>query len=151
MAGQLPPLQAVLAAEYADYIAVLDAMSGLRRAAPGIRACRCSTRWMTKSSADTRSSAFLQLPPTAPPRSSAPRPAWTNILPGFAITEAIRLFALESGKLPESLDKLTVPVPVDPMSGKPFTYSVADGVATLAGAPYSTPAQARHYRITLAK
>ncbi|HVK15315.1 MAG TPA: hypothetical protein VM533_00105 [Fimbriiglobus sp.] len=48
--------------------------------------------------------------------------------------EAIRLYAHENGgKLPPSLDAIKLPLPNDPVSGKPFAYSVKEGMATLTG------------------
>lgn len=70
--------------------------------------------------------------------------------------EALRLYAAEHhGKLPEKLSELTVPMPVDPFTGKPFRYKLEDGVAHLRG----TPPQGRenisafnvHYEITIRK
>lgn len=50
------------------------------------------------------------------------------------VLEAIRLHALgNGGKLPATLDEIKLPLPADPYTGKPFTYSVKGGVATLAG------------------
>jgi len=49
--------------------------------------------------------------------------------------EAVRLHAhANGGNLPQSLEVVTVPVPVDPVTGTPFAYTVKDGVATLNGA-----------------
>ncbi len=147
--GQLPPLQAILAAEYADYVAILDTMSGYA-ALPPAQSLPLFDALDDKLRGGGRVSMFLQLPPSTAKIVRA-QARMDQHIARLRVAEAIRLFALDTGKLPESLDKLTVPVPVDPMNGKPFTYTVADGVATLAGAPYSAPAQARHYRITLAK
>jgi thiol-disulfide isomerase/thioredoxin len=50
------------------------------------------------------------------------------------IIEAIRLYAFSrSGTLPATLAEIKLPLPIDPLSGKPFEYSVKDGVATLGG------------------
>jgi hypothetical protein len=50
------------------------------------------------------------------------------------VIEALRLYAHENGgKLPASLDEVKLPLPVDPVSGKPFQYSVKDRTATLTG------------------
>ncbi len=51
--------------------------------------------------------------------------------------EAVRLYAAaHGGKLPASLaDVKEVPVPVDPVTGKPFGYKLADGKATLTSPP----------------
>ncbi len=50
--------------------------------------------------------------------------------------EAVRLHAAHDGKLPPSLDDITaVPVPTDPMTGKPFEYKAEGNRATLFGPP----------------
>jgi hypothetical protein len=49
--------------------------------------------------------------------------------------EALRLHAAETGKLPGSLAEIKVPVPDDPISGKPFVYKVEGGKAVLSGTP----------------
>ncbi len=50
--------------------------------------------------------------------------------------EAIRMYAAEySGRLPTKLADITVPLPVDPFTGKPFRYEVVDNVAHLKGSP----------------
>jgi len=55
------------------------------------------------------------------------------------IAEAVRLDAVKNGgKLVTSLSDLSVPVPIDPVSGKAFDYKVDGLTATLAGKP--TPA-----------
>lgn len=47
------------------------------------------------------------------------------------VIEALRIHAAAHGQWPTTLEKLDVPAPFDPMTGKAFTYSVKDGVATL--------------------
>jgi hypothetical protein len=49
--------------------------------------------------------------------------------------EALRLYAAaHEGKLPEKLADVTeVPIPPDPVTGKPFEYRLADGKATFTG------------------
>jgi hypothetical protein len=51
--------------------------------------------------------------------------------------EALRLHAAgNGGKLPARLDQITaVPIPLDPMNGKPFTYRVEGDKAVLTGPP----------------
>jgi hypothetical protein len=50
--------------------------------------------------------------------------------------EAIRLdAATNGGKLPASLGDLSVPVPADPVSGKPFAYKLDGMTAVLEGKP----------------
>lgn len=68
--------------------------------------------------------------------------------------EAIRLYAAANGgKLPASLDKIEVPLTVDPVSGKAFSYSVKDGTATIHGSTpegmEKSPAWNVRYEITI--
>jgi hypothetical protein len=67
--------------------------------------------------------------------------------------EAVRLYAHQNGgKLPEKLADLKVPEPLDPVSGKSFTYSVKDGVATLTGKnPTGLEADNRVYELKVRK
>lgn len=51
------------------------------------------------------------------------------------VVEAIRLHLAAAGKLPMKLDELSVPVPVDPATDRPFEYAVRDGAAELIGPP----------------
>ncbi len=67
--------------------------------------------------------------------------------------EAVRLHAAENGgKLPEKLADVKVTVPNDPVSGKPFGYTVKDGVATLTGTnPTGGEVDNRVYELKLRK
>jgi hypothetical protein len=70
------------------------------------------------------------------------------------IIEAIRLHAFKNdGTLPARLTDIKLPLPVDPITGKPFEYSVEKGVATLHGQnPLpGTDATNRYYEIILNK
>jgi hypothetical protein len=50
--------------------------------------------------------------------------------------EALRMYAAEhDGKLPAKLDDIRLPLPVDPATGKSFTYKVEGETAQLHGAP----------------
>ena len=50
------------------------------------------------------------------------------------VFEAIRLHgAAHGGRLPEQLQEIEVPVPSDPITGKPFEYAVRDNVGRLKG------------------
>ena len=52
--------------------------------------------------------------------------------------EALRLYAAaHDGKLPVLLADAPVPVPVDPITGKEFRYSLEGGTALLRGTPPS--------------
>ena len=70
--------------------------------------------------------------------------------------EALRMFAAEhNGVFPEKLADVTVPLPVDPFSGKPFCYELSGNTAHLRGTPpwdaKVNPALRFHYEITLRK
>ena len=63
------------------------------------------------------------------------------------VAEAIRLDAAKNGgKLPASLSDLSVPVPIDPVSGKPFEYKVDGMTAVLSGKEATTGSGRTHYR-----
>jgi hypothetical protein len=50
--------------------------------------------------------------------------------------EALRLYAADhDGKLPARLDDVPVPLPADPITGKPFPYKVVGATAHLRGTP----------------
>ena len=50
------------------------------------------------------------------------------------VIEAIRLHAFENaGKLPATLKAIKTPLPLDPVTGEAFQYSVKDDIATLTG------------------
>jgi hypothetical protein len=65
--------------------------------------------------------------------------------------EALRLHvAAHDGRLPESLDQIkAVPVPADPMTGKPFEYRLDGESAVLTGR--ASPPFRLVYRITIRK
>ena len=47
--------------------------------------------------------------------------------------EAVRLHVGKTGELPATLAATELPEPIDPVTGKSFSYTVKDGVATLHG------------------
>ena len=50
--------------------------------------------------------------------------------------EALRLYAAENhGKLPATLTDVSVPLPADPFTGKPFLYQLEAEAAQLSGRP----------------
>jgi hypothetical protein len=70
--------------------------------------------------------------------------------------EALRLHAAEhGGALPARLSDLTVPLPEDPFTGKPFRYDVSGNTAHLRGTPppaeEKNPSFNLHYEVTLQK
>jgi hypothetical protein len=59
---------------------------------------------------------------------------FTQRIAYLRVIEAIRLYAHDhDNKLPPSLDAIKLPLPVDPVTGKAFSYQVKDDVATLTG------------------
>jgi len=71
------------------------------------------------------------------------------------VIEAIRLFAdNHEGRLPKTLDEISeVPIPINPVTGKPFPYNLEGDTAVLKadGGPEKRIANQREYRIKLAK
>ncbi|MFQ3651983.1 MAG: hypothetical protein SNJ75_16800 [Gemmataceae bacterium] len=71
------------------------------------------------------------------------------------LAEAVRLHAAKTGKLPDALRSIEVPVPVDPVTGKAFTYEIKDGIAQVHGAvpkgQEKQPAFRVRYELTLRK
>ena len=68
--------------------------------------------------------------------------------------EALRMYAAENGgKFPARLEDLTVPVPIDPIHGKPFVYKIEGDAAVLrASSPVGFEAAASlHYIVTIKK
>ncbi len=71
------------------------------------------------------------------------------------VIEAIRLFAANhEGRLPKTLDEITeVPIPINPVTGKPFPYELEGDTAVLKadGGPDERITDQREYRIKLAE
>ncbi len=70
--------------------------------------------------------------------------------------EALRLHAAEhEGALPAKLSDIAVPLPVDPVTGKPFRYEATGNTAHLRGSPptglENVPVFNPHYEVTLQK
>ncbi|HMF13982.1 MAG TPA: hypothetical protein VKE94_16805, partial [Gemmataceae bacterium] len=70
--------------------------------------------------------------------------------------EALRLHAAEhDGKLPAQLAEMTVPLPADPVTGKPFSYSLEGLTAHITGSPLSSTdnptANGLRYSVTVQK
>ena len=90
--------------------------------------------------------------PTAP----GARRGWTSGSPCLRHVEALRLYAAEhDGTLPAKLSDITVPLPDDPFTGKPFRYEVAGNTAHLRGTPppgmEKDPTYNVHYDVILGK
>ena len=71
-------------------------------------------------------------------------------LAALTAVEALRAYAAANGgKLPERLDEIVeTPVPLNPMTGKPFEYAVTNGVATISDA---TPGNQLKYSVKVRK
>ena len=72
------------------------------------------------------------------------------------VVEAVRMYAAaHNGKLPATLAEITVPLPNDPFTGKPFRYEVNGNTFHLRGTPPEAEkknAQANiHYEVTIQK
>jgi hypothetical protein len=72
------------------------------------------------------------------------------------VVEALRLFAAEHrGRLPAKLSEITVPLPLDPATAKPFQYDIEGMTAHLRGGPLGEPGSggesAMHYVVNLVK
>jgi hypothetical protein len=70
--------------------------------------------------------------------------------------EALRLYAAEhKGALPAKLTEISVPLPDDPFTGKPFCYELSGGTAHLRASPpkaeEKTAAYRMHYELTVQK
>jgi hypothetical protein len=70
--------------------------------------------------------------------------------------EALRLYAADhDGNLPEKLSDIAVPLPSDPVTGKPFRYETEGATAHLRGSPpkgeEKNPAYNLHYEVTIQK
>jgi hypothetical protein len=81
-----------------------------------------------------------------------------RLLDALQCVEAIRIYAAEhDGALPESLDAMTeTPVPIDPVTGKPFEYKKVDDATAILSASYplggpNHPAYMINYELKLAK
>jgi hypothetical protein len=74
-------------------------------------------------------------------------------LEALRIVEALRLHAATAGHLPNKLDDLAVPVPLDPLTGRPFTYNREGETATLSSQIPDDPIATTglRFRITLRK
>jgi hypothetical protein len=69
--------------------------------------------------------------------------------------EALRLYAAEHNALPAKLSEISVPLPADPFTGKPFCYELRGSTAHLRGSPPAgeekNPIFNVHYEVTLEK
>jgi hypothetical protein len=91
----------------------------------------------------------------APATRQASKAGWRlqGILAGLRTIEAVRMHAAATGALPNSLDEIkAVPVPNNPVTGKPFAYALHGQTATLdIDADPTQPRVNWHLEITLKK
>jgi hypothetical protein len=83
------------------------------------------------------------------------QPRLDRQLDAFQCIEAIRIHAARHRRLPERLEEIAeVPVPLDPMTGRPFEYKVEAGRALLSApnvpAAFLHSSFGLHYELKLA-
>jgi hypothetical protein len=87
------------------------------------------------------------------PQVTKPRFAQARLEQRFALlrhVEALRLYAAaHRGQLPKQLSDIKLPLPADPVTGRPFRYTLEGATATLEGSPL--PHYVARYVITVAK
>jgi hypothetical protein len=149
----LTPLQVVITGDILQYTVLRDELfKGMSLPYPQAMAVVKETEAAADTSKDDR-----LLGPLLVPDMKRFMTAQVRLEQRFAylrVLEAIRLYAFQNGgALPTSLDAIKLPLPADPVTGKPFDYSVKDGVATLHGASPNPddPKQNRYYEITIRK
>ncbi|HLJ96320.1 MAG TPA: hypothetical protein VKU02_24315 [Gemmataceae bacterium] len=147
---QFPPLQAILLADKRDYEVHRDESLKLLALAP----------WQIDAFADTEGlhcgdGVFAPYSP----RVIEVRRAQGRLEQRIGLLqhiEALRLYAAaHAGELPTELSELSVPLVLDPFTGKPFRYNVEAGTAYLSGRPprgeEQNPCFHLHYALTLRK
>ena len=105
----------------------------------------------------TRDQAPALLADDVVPSMTPPRRAQGRLEQRIALlrhVEALRLYAAENGgTLPAKLSDVSVPLPDDPITGKPFSYELHGGTAHLRGSPpageKTNPAFRLHFEVTL--
>jgi hypothetical protein len=128
---QFPALQVVLLDERLSYEVLRDeAMKGM--ALPFPQAAAVFAGFPAKASEE---SLFGWLIPAV----MKVRQAQARLEQRIALlrcVEALRIYAAENGgKLPVELAEVKLPLPVDPVTGKPFVYKLEGGTATVRGTP----------------
>jgi hypothetical protein len=105
--------------------------------------------WSTKLKEEQRSNPLAQTLPVMT-RAVEKFARADRKLAALTAVEALRAYAAANGsKLPEQLDDVVeTPVPANPMTGKPFTYAVSDGVATISD---TTPGNQLEYTVKIRK
>ncbi len=143
---KMSELQAIVTADVRQYEIVLDEML-ITSALPFAEAMKRAEQVEQKIKGDNAQLAKLLTPTNRKITASLSR---VRQRIGYLRTiEAIRLHAFEhNGQLPTTLSEITVPLALDPVTGKPFQYSMKDGVATLTGGnPSDIPNNASTNRV----
>lgn len=156
----LPALQVVLIREAAEYDRLFDEMDkwqGLPYwvARPGLdRAEKLLKDEVVRGGAPATSLAAVLLPAVGKVQFASARTDRAIAL--LRVVEALRLHAAAHGGMPQTLAEVTgVPIPIDPVTGKPFEYTLAGETATLTAPPPAGEQPGEHnsrrYEITLKK
>lgn len=150
--NKFPPLQVVLAHNLLRYETHLDEMTAVYKL-PHAEAMKLGEQAQQELNADQDAVLARELLPAV----LKVRSAMTRIQQRVAylrVIEAVRLYAHENGgKLPEKLADVKLPLPLDPVTGKEFSYAVKDGVAILTGGnpQEGVPASNRVYELRVKK
>ncbi len=130
--NKFPPLQVAMAHNLLRYDILLDEFYRHMHL-PHAEAMKLAAEAEAKLKDDADAVLARQLLPSI----TKVRSALTRVQQRVAylrVVEAVRLYAHDNGgKLPEKLADIKLPLPLDPVTGKEFSYSVKDGVATLTG------------------
>ena len=153
----LPALQAVLIYVLDEYDRWRDdtlkwAEMPYPQAGPGLRQTR---RRLEALGPSLRALPLIQVVPPLE-QVAAARARLERKLAGLRCVEAVRLYAAaHDGKLPAALDAFKeVPVPADPVTGRPFGYALREGRAVLVAPPPAgetavAPDHAWRYELTV--
>ena len=141
----MSPLQAVMTADVRHYEVDLDEFFRVFQL-PNAEAAKLGV----EMEADLKADSELTLSAYLLPAANKVRQANVRLQQRVAylrVIEAIRLHAFENaGKLPAQLKDMKSTIPLDPVTGKAFDYTVKDGQATLSGGN-PNPGQAATNRV----
>jgi hypothetical protein len=156
--SQLP--DALLKTFPADQVILLDEVRELRARFDEIAKIMVFPAWQFEALGE-KASAVKQEPAILAdaflPSQSAVHQAQARLAQRFALlrhVEALRMYAADhKGALPARLSEISVPLPDDPFTGKPFRYELLGAVAHLRGTPPKSaqhnPFLRMHYEITV--
>jgi len=141
----MSPLQAVMTADVRHYEVDLDEFFRVFPL-PNAEAAKLGAEMEAALKADPERTLSASLLPAA----NKVRQAQVRLQQRVAylrVIEGVRMHALDNaGKLPERLADMKLSIPLDPVTGKAFDYSVKDGSATLSGGN-PNPGQASTNRV----